>query len=333
MSDAPIMTDTNAVYSIQQLLSGVEWDSEMLETVAQFIRLTGRDVLDPDDPKVRHVAMDPVDMTQPKVDVPVQNRQWIHDNQISAVAFDHGYKHGLISGDNYKTGWNEGLKHGLAQCNHHPEAMTIPDFDDALTTAIGKAFEEGKAVGQADCNGLKSTRISDLERHVTRLEFVGKQQEVRVADLVRLNGNQSEIIDQGTFDEGNEAGYADGLAQGRREMALQLQGNKEDYADGLAAGLQRGEKTAHQKYDEGHTVGHKTGFEEGRKYGLQDWMMHFILYLQENDQDFAVVKLSQLNEMREATLKIRQIVDFSEALDPMLEEIETVLTRLETIDR
>ncbi|RLB68516.1 MAG: hypothetical protein DRH08_00585, partial [Deltaproteobacteria bacterium] len=71
----------------------------------------------------------------------------------------------------------------------------------------------------------RKVEVADLERQVGRLRYTNAGLDVRIADLVRLNTNQSEIIDKGTFDEGNEEGYADGLAQGRREMALKLQGN------------------------------------------------------------------------------------------------------------
>ncbi len=45
----PLMTDSGAMHSIVTLLDGKEWDSEDLETVAEFCRLAGYRIDPPSD--------------------------------------------------------------------------------------------------------------------------------------------------------------------------------------------------------------------------------------------------------------------------------------------
>ncbi|MGH3608882.1 MAG: hypothetical protein ACRDRD_12445 [Pseudonocardiaceae bacterium] len=41
------MTDTEALHAIAALMSSVQWDTDMLDTIAEFVRSTGRPILDP----------------------------------------------------------------------------------------------------------------------------------------------------------------------------------------------------------------------------------------------------------------------------------------------
>jgi len=187
--------------------------------------------------------------------------------------------------------WEEGYKHGLAQCNHHPEALTTA----AGTALVERTLVRGYAAAEKDENnrheaqvGMLKTRISDLERKVGRLKFAGKEQEfrvadlerqvgrlrytnagldVRIADLVRLNNNQSEIIDKGTFDEGNEEGYADGLAEGKRQVTSQDSGavgdiRKEAHHKGFEEGLAEGKRQTERTILDAR----KANFERGQQW-------------------------------------------------------------------
>lgn len=70
-----------------------------------------------------------------------------------------------------------------------------------------------------------------------------------------------------------------------------------------------------------------------REEAVRDWLMYFILYMQQAGHEFAVVTLTQLQDLRDVAVRLRAIVDNTGDLDPLLEEIEDTLLKLETVAR
>jgi flagellar biosynthesis/type III secretory pathway protein FliH len=198
-------------------------------------------------------------------------------------AWNEGLRHGQNNPNAYTKGWKDGNLHGKAQCNHHPEAMTRQDLNKFIIERENISLELG---------------IEEGERRLHGIGAVAYQKGF-------IKGKEAGRDEGGTFDEGNEAGYADGLAEGKRE------------ADSL-------------RYAEGWGDGRKRGVEDGRKRAVTDWLQHFILYMQDNGQSLAVCNLSQLEDMREAASKIREIVDAGEDTSAHLDDIENILTGLES---
>jgi hypothetical protein len=49
IDNAPILTDRVALDLIQSALTLEEWDSDTTALIAEFVRLSGREILDPDE--------------------------------------------------------------------------------------------------------------------------------------------------------------------------------------------------------------------------------------------------------------------------------------------
>ncbi len=276
--------------------------------------------------------------------------------------------------------WDAGYKAGSKDAD---QAVA-----DVHNRGKSEGYDVGFAVGEAEHDNLKSTRIRDLERQVTNLQekndsqrdiIVEASNEARttrevVLELQEKNDSQREIIieagEQHDIDaiqleqlkklvndmgKNYKAGHAAGLRAGQdiADSVLTAKGETA-FNEGFAAGQRsleglgsvgydtgkiEGFESGHREgYDKGLAQGleapmedtnqYKLGYEEGRQRALEDWIMHFILYMQENEQSFAVVKLSHLETMRQSVSRMYSRAPASGLRDE-IDKIDAILSRLE----